>query len=67
MDVKSGDRIAIESEHVGDGLREGRVIEVIGSGDGIHYRVKWDDGHESVLFPSAGSVTVIPKAAKAAR
>lgn len=67
MGVKSGDRITIESEHVGDGLRAGRVIEVIGSGEGIHYRVKWDDGHESVLFPAAGSVTVIAKAAKAAR
>ncbi len=67
MEVKGGDRIAIESEHVGEGSREGTVLEVIGSGDGIHYRVKWDDGHESVLFPTAGSVTIIPKAAKAAR
>ncbi len=67
MEVKSGDRIAIESEHVGEGSREGRVLEVIGTGDGVHYRVKWDDGHESVLFPTAGSVTIIPKPAKAAR
>ena len=67
MQVKSGDRIAVESEHVGDGAREGRVLDVIGSGDGVHYRVKWDDGHESVVFPTAGSITVIPKAVKAAR
>ena len=67
MQVKNGDRIAIESEHVGDGSREGRVLDVIGSGDGVHYRVKWDDGHESVVFPTAGSITIIPKAAKTSR
>ena len=67
MQVKTGDRIAIESEHVGDGLREGRVLDVIGSGDGVHYRVKWDDGHETVVFPTAGSITIIPKAAKATK
>ncbi len=65
MDVKQGDRIAVESEHVGDNRREGSVLEVIGSGDGVHYRVKWNDGHESVVFPTAGSVTIVPKAHKA--
>ena len=67
MEVKIGDRIAVESEHVGEGSRDGRVLDVIGSGDGVHYRVRWDDGHESVMFPSAGSVKIIPKAVKAGR
>lgn len=61
MDVKKGDRIAVESEHVGENRREGSVLEVIGSADAVHYRVKWNDGHESLVFPSAGSVTIVPK------
>ena len=62
MDVKKGDRIAVESEHVGENRREGSVLEVIGTGDAVHYRVRWSDGHESVLFPTAGSLTIVPKA-----
>lgn len=65
MNVKTGDRIAVESERVGEGSREGRVLDVIGTGDAVHYRVKWEDGHESVVFPTAGSLTILPRTAKA--
>jgi Domain of unknown function (DUF1918) len=27
------------------------VIEVIGQGEREHYRIRWQDGHESVYFP----------------
>ncbi len=55
-----GDRLIVESERVGHPSREGEIVEVIGSGVSVHYRVRWEDGHESVFFPSAGSVTIIP-------
>ena len=29
----------------------GEVIEVIGQGVREHYRIRWQDGHESVCFP----------------
>ena len=32
--------------------RSGEVLEVIGQGERRHYRVRWQDGHESVYFPS---------------
>jgi hypothetical protein len=27
------------------------VLEVLVTGGAEHYRVRWDDGHESLLFP----------------
>jgi hypothetical protein len=35
----------------------------------VNYRVRWDDGHESEIRPSAGSARIIPpeKPAKAAK
>jgi Domain of unknown function (DUF1918) len=52
--AKTGDRIVVESAHVGQPRREGEVLEVVpGDGDREHYRVRWDDGHESIYFPSS--------------
>jgi hypothetical protein len=59
-----GDRVIVESERVGRPAREGEILEVLGAGEGVHYRVRWEDGHESTFFPSAGSVTIIHKANK---
>ena len=56
---KIGDRIEVESEQVGKKGRHGVVVEVIGEGEHLHYRVRWEDGHESTFFPEAGSVTFV--------
>ena len=61
-----GDRISIESEKVGTRPREGEILEVIESATGPHYRVRWEDGHESDFRPAAGSARIIPAPAKAA-
>jgi hypothetical protein len=55
-----GDRIVIESKEVGQARREGEIVEVIHGQTSVHYRIRWSDGHESVLFPSAGSARVVP-------
>ncbi len=60
-----GDRVIVESERTGRSAREGEILEVLGAGEGIHYRIKWDDGHESTLFASGGSVSIVPKASEA--
>jgi hypothetical protein len=62
---KVGDRVVLESERTGQGSRAGEILEVLGVGEGVHYRVRWENGHESTLFPSGGSITIIPKATKA--
>jgi hypothetical protein len=60
MDVRVGDHIAIETERVGAGEREGEVLEVIHGQVGISYRVRWHDGRESLFSPAAGAVRVVP-------
>lgn len=66
MDAQTGDRIVVESEKVGLPDREGEILEVIEASYGTRYRVRWDDGHESTIRPSAGSSRTIPKAAGSA-
>ena len=54
------------SAHVGDWVethgihgqpsRRGQIIELLGQGEHEHYRVRWDELHESVLYPADGVV-----------
>ena len=54
MQAKTGDRIVVESAHVGQPCREGEVLEVLeGESEREHYWVRWEDGHESIYFPSS--------------
>ncbi|MGH2555006.1 MAG: DUF1918 domain-containing protein [Actinomycetota bacterium] len=64
MAGKRGDKITVESEHVGTPTREGEILEVITGSVGVAYRVRWVDGHESVFTPSVGSATILPKKGK---
>ena len=61
MSAKAGDRIEIESETVGTPAREGKIVEVIQGAVSVRYRVRWGDGHESVMTPSGGTARIIPK------
>jgi len=65
-DGKSGDRLVVESEKVGHPAREGEIIAVTTASYGVHYRVRWDDGHESTFYPSGGSVKVVQAKRKGA-
>ncbi len=60
MIAKPGDRLVIESEKVGQPTREGEILEIIEASYGTRFRVRWDDGHESTIRPSAGSARVVP-------
>jgi hypothetical protein len=51
MNCCIGDQIVIETTTLDTRPRRGEVIEVIGQGEREHYRVRWQDGHESVYFP----------------
>lgn len=65
MRAHAGDRIVVESERAGQPGRAG-VIEEILREDPTRVRVRWDDGHTSLLTPAAGAATITPakKAAK---
>jgi Domain of unknown function (DUF1918) len=53
----AGDRVVVESERVTREARRGVVEEVI-SEEPTRLRIRWDDGHESVLAPAAGAVRI---------
>jgi uncharacterized protein DUF1918 len=57
MQVEAGDTITIEAEKVGQTHRKGIVEEVL-EHEPPRLRVRWDDGHTTVLAPSAGAATV---------
>jgi hypothetical protein len=67
MLAKVGDRIVIESEKVGQATREGEILEVIEASYGTRFRVRWDDGHETTIRPSAGSARIVERRKAAAR
>ncbi len=56
--ARVGDEIVVDNMQLGHPKRKGIVREVIGEGEGQHYRVEWDDGHESVFFPGSTSHVV---------
>ncbi len=53
MKAHAGDRIVVESERVAQPPRRGVVEEVIAA-EPPRLRVRWDDGHTSVVAPEAG-------------
>jgi hypothetical protein len=58
MTLKAGDKILVESERVAQSAREGVIEEVLRE-DPPSVRVRWEDGHESILTPSAGAAKII--------
>jgi Domain of unknown function (DUF1918) len=50
-----GDQIEARGLH-GRPSRRGKVVELLGCAGHRHYRVWWDDQHESIVYPSDGVV-----------
>jgi hypothetical protein len=53
MRAHIGDTIVVESERAAQPGRTG-VIEEVLQEEPVRVRVRWEDGHESILSPSAG-------------
>ena len=52
MGAQVGDRLTRDSNRVGQAAQEGEIVDVIrGAGGEEHYKVRWSDGRESVVFP----------------
>jgi Domain of unknown function (DUF1918) len=60
MDGKVGDTIVIEAERATASGRRG-VIEEVLQEQPPRYRVRWQDGHTSILAPAAGSARIEQK------
>ena len=50
-DLRVGDHVVAQGHRVGDGARTGEVLEVVGEPGHERCRVRWEDGHETVLYP----------------
>ena len=62
MELKVGDRVSAESESTARPPRRGVVVEVVRPGPRPRVRIRWDDGHESILTPADGALHVEPAA-----
>jgi hypothetical protein len=51
--ARPGDTIEVRGIP-GAPTRRGIITEVLGEGAHRHYRVRWDEAHESLFFPGAG-------------
>jgi hypothetical protein len=55
-----GDEIEITGHAVGDAPRRAVILEVLGDPGHEHFRVRWEDGHESIYFPGGDAVVRRP-------
>lgn len=51
MHANVGDRLVVEGHTAEEHRREGQVLEARGADGGPPFVVKWDDGHEGLVFP----------------
>ncbi|GLB69027.1 DUF1918 domain-containing protein [Arthrobacter mangrovi] len=56
MKATQGDRIIVRGRTVESSDRHGEILEVRGEDGAPPYFVRFDDGHESVLFPGGDFV-----------
>lgn len=64
MHARVGDKIVVDARHTGDRARKGEIVAILGAGEAAHYRVRWADGHESVLFPGSDTRVEHPEASR---
>lgn len=58
--ARRGDRVVVHGHAVGDTERIGEIVEVLGEPGHEHYRVRWDEEHESIVYPGS-DMTIKPK------
>lgn len=54
---RAGDWIEV-SGLPGRSPRCGQILDVLGRGRHEHYHVRWDEQHDSIFFPTEGTVVV---------
>jgi len=53
-----GDVIVVEGHQVGAGRRIGEIVEALDRAGSVRFRVRWDDGHETLFYPHDGDATI---------
>jgi hypothetical protein len=62
MQLTAGTRVVAESESTERPARTGVIEEVLREVPSARYRIRWDDGHESIYTPAAGALRAIQAA-----
>lgn len=62
-----GDEIVITGHTVGDAPRTAEILEILGEPGHERFRVRWEDGHESIFFPADDATIHRPKQRKTAK
>jgi len=54
--LRVGDKVEEQARSTERATRTGMIEEVLRDDPSPRYRIRWDDGHESVYTPAAGSL-----------
>jgi len=60
---EAGDWIEVAAAGEGS-LRRGMILEVLGEGRHLHFRVRWDEEHVSLFYPAERHFVVHPASAQ---
>jgi RimK family alpha-L-glutamate ligase len=63
--ARPGDEIVITGHSVGDSPKTGVIEEVLGEAGRERFRVRWEDGHESIFFPGDDALVRRPRRRRA--
>ena len=54
--VEVGDVIVVAAHRVGEPERTAEIVEVLGDAGRPHFRVRWDDGRETIFYPGSDAI-----------
>ena len=54
--VEVGDVIVVAAHRVGEPERTAEIVEVLGDAARPHFRVRWDDGRETIFYPGSDAI-----------
>lgn len=52
----AGDVLVIAGHRVGDAQQLAEILEVLGEPGHEHFRVRWEDGRETTIYPGSDAV-----------
>jgi hypothetical protein len=65
--AKAGDEIVVAGHAVGVPGKTGKILEVVGERGHERFRVRWEDGRESILSPGEDALIRRPPTRKRAK
>ncbi|GAA2331294.1 DUF1918 domain-containing protein [Saccharopolyspora halophila] len=60
MRATVGDRLHVHSRHIDEAEKFGEIVEVLGADGEPPYKVRYNDGHEGLVFPGSDCVIEPP-------